>query len=91
MMIAVSYDLDAALRSSTSAGTDKAEREQPDLERLIATASDDGRDDTAYLLKAIHALDKTNGNRTHAARMSGISVCALRSKLNQYREKMEAQ
>jgi len=38
-----------------------------------------------------HALDKTNGNRTHAAEMLGISVRTLRNKLNEYREKMAAQ
>ncbi|MFW6147560.1 MAG: sigma-54-dependent transcriptional regulator [Thermodesulfobacteriota bacterium] len=37
-----------------------------------------------------HALDKTNGNRTHAAEMLGISVRTLRNKLNEYREKMAA-
>lgn len=39
--------------------------------------------------KAIfHALDQTNGNRTHAAEILGISVRTLRNKLNEYREKM---
>lgn len=36
-----------------------------------------------------HALDQTNGNRTHAADILGISVRTLRNKLNEYREKME--
>jgi two-component system response regulator FlrC len=42
--------------------------------------------------KAIfHALDRTNGNRTHAAEILGISVRTLRNKLNEYRKKMEMQ
>ena len=42
--------------------------------------------------KAIfHTLDQTNGNRTHAAEILGISVRTLRNKLNEYRNKMEAQ
>ncbi len=41
--------------------------------------------------KAIyHTLDRTDGNRTHAAEILGISVRTLRNKLNEYREKMEA-
>lgn len=36
-----------------------------------------------------HTLDKTNGNRTHAAEILGISVRTLRNKLNEYRQKME--
>ena len=36
-----------------------------------------------------HALDQTNGNRTHAAGILGISVRTLRNKLNEYRNKME--
>jgi len=37
----------------------------------------------------LETLDQTNGNRTHAAEILGISVRTLRNKLNEYREKME--
>ncbi len=37
-----------------------------------------------------HTLNRTDGNRTHAAEILGISVRTLRNKLNEYREKMEA-
>jgi DNA-binding NtrC family response regulator len=33
-----------------------------------------------------NALEKTNGNRTHAARMLGISIRTLRNKLHEYEE-----
>ena len=33
----------------------------------------------------LHALDQTENNRTHAAKMLGISVRTLRNKLNEYR------
>ncbi len=33
----------------------------------------------------LHALEKTDNNRTHAARMLGISVRTLRNKLHEYR------
>ena len=32
-------------------------------------------------------LDETEGNRTHAAKILGISVRTLRNKLNEYKEK----
>jgi len=41
--------------------------------------------------KAIfRALDQTNGNRTHAAEILGISVRTLRNKMNDYRKTMES-
>ncbi|MBW2366689.1 MAG: sigma-54-dependent Fis family transcriptional regulator [Deltaproteobacteria bacterium] len=36
-------------------------------------------------------LGQTNGNRTHAAKILGISVRTLRNKLNEYKEKLEAE
>ncbi len=36
-------------------------------------------------------LDHTNDNRTHAAKILGISVRTLRNKLDEYRKKMETQ
>ena len=37
-----------------------------------------------------HTLDQTNGNRTHTAKILGISVRTLRNKLNEYKGMMEA-
>ena len=37
----------------------------------------------------LQTLDQTNGNRTHAAEILGISVRTLRNKLSEYRKKME--
>jgi DNA-binding NtrC family response regulator len=37
----------------------------------------------AYIL---HALQKANGNRTHAAELLGISIRTLRNKLNELKQ-----
>jgi DNA-binding NtrC family response regulator len=36
------------------------------------------------------ALEKTNGNRTHAAKILGISIRTLRNKLNEYKQEVMA-
>jgi two-component system response regulator FlrC len=36
------------------------------------------------------ALEKTQGNRTHAAKMLGISIRTLRNKLNEYKKEVPA-
>lgn len=36
------------------------------------------------------ALEQTNGNRTHAAKMLGISIRTLRNKLNEYKDSLPA-
>ncbi len=38
----------------------------------------------------LRALEKTNGNRTHAAKMLGISIRTLRNKLNEYKQGFSA-
>jgi two-component system response regulator FlrC len=37
-----------------------------------------------------HTLDKTEGNRTHAAKILGISVRTLRNKLNEYKKNTDS-
>ena len=39
----------------------------------------------------MHALDDLKGNRTHAAKVLGISVRTLRNKLHEYRKDLEAE
>jgi two-component system response regulator FlrC len=36
------------------------------------------------------ALEQTHGNRTHAAKMLGISIRTLRNKLNEYKDSLPA-
>jgi two-component system response regulator FlrC len=36
------------------------------------------------------ALEKTQGNRTHAAKILGISIRTLRNKLNEYKKELPA-
>jgi DNA-binding NtrC family response regulator len=38
----------------------------------------------------LRALEKTNGNRTHAAKILGISIRTLRNKLNEYKQGFSA-
>jgi DNA-binding NtrC family response regulator len=38
-----------------------------------------------------HALEKTNGNRTHAAKILGISIRTLRNKLSEYKQGLPPQ
>ena len=78
-------------------------RDLIDTKNLFINEKDRLTEDTRYTFEPtvslkemekkviFHALDKTNGNRTHAAEILGISVRTLRNKLNEYREKMEAQ
>ena len=59
--------------------------EQPDLPSWSETGSLKEMEQ-----KMIYqTLDKTEGNRTHAAKILGISVRTLRNKLNEYRESKE--
>jgi two-component system response regulator FlrC len=37
------------------------------------------------------ALEKTHGNRTHAAKILGISIRTLRNKLNEYKKGLSAE
>jgi two-component system response regulator FlrC len=37
------------------------------------------------------ALEKTQGNRTHAAKILGISIRTLRNKLNEYKKGLSAE
>ena len=74
-----------------------------DMKNLFINEKDRLTEDTRYTFEPtvslkemerkviFHALDQTNGNRTNAAEILGISVRTLRNKLNEYREKMEAQ
>jgi two-component system response regulator FlrC len=69
-----------------SAAPDSAEEPEgggPDLSSLCL------RDMEERLIS--RALEKTQGNRTHAARMLGISIRTLRNKLNEYKRGLPAE
>jgi len=57
--------------------------------------SEKAEESTQLCLKEIEkkmikkALEKTGGNRTHAARILGISIRTLRNKLNEYKENLK--
>jgi DNA-binding NtrC family response regulator len=53
-------------------------RLEPILDRLIHLRE-------AEKMLIMRALDQTEGNRTHAAKVLGISVRTLRNKLNEYK------
>ena len=58
-----------------------------DVTRLVADTLHTDSENCRALAKLL--LDKTNGNRTHAAKILGISVRTLRNKLNEYKEKVD--
>ncbi len=68
--------------SSTESGKDS-----PETRNLPETFMSGPLKDVEKKL-IFHTLDKTKGNRTHAAKILGISVRTLRNKLNEYKENM---
>jgi len=64
----------AEIPSGTAAGKDFGSRQLKDVEKNLI----------------FQTLDETNGNRTHAAKILGISVRTLRNKLNEYKETQNA-
>jgi two-component system response regulator FlrC len=56
----------------------------------------EGAESASFCLKHMEqrmiskALEKTQGNRTHAAKMLGISIRTLRNKLNEYKKELPA-
>ena len=77
---------DLLMEGACPAGeTEQDAKAQPDVSSLNETGSLKEMEQ-----KMIYqALDKTEGNRTHAARILGINVRTLRNKLNEYRETKE--
>jgi two-component system response regulator FlrC len=62
-----------------------AENPPPDMPAAAGPGPEPLREAERRLI--LHALDHTAGNRTHAAKVLGISVRTLRNKLNEYGQK----
>lgn len=81
-------DVVPEVASSPTAQWQDAEPVKANDSEVIQACTDDG---TVVPLKDVerqmilHALQKTDNNRTHAAKMLGISVRTLRNKLHEYR------
>ncbi|MBF0302465.1 MAG: helix-turn-helix domain-containing protein, partial [Desulfamplus sp.] len=70
---------------SANAMTDAMRNEHPLRDFNINIESGSLRDIEERVI--YNTLDRTEGNRTHAAKLLGISVRTLRNKLNEYKEK----
>jgi DNA-binding NtrC family response regulator len=83
VLVSSQSTLDLADFSAAPASPKEAERPGPELSSLCL------RDMEERLIS--RALEKTQGNRTHAARMLGISIRTLRNKLHEYRRGLPAE